>query len=388
MRKIDPNLLLEFIKASPTPFHATASIAVELEQAGYQQLNEADSWALEAAGKYWVSRNDSSIIAFQLPTGPVIEKGLTMIGAHTDSPCLKLKPLPEKISENYFQTGVEVYGGALLNPWFDRDLSIAGRVTYSDNKKSIKNALIDLQEAIATIPSLAIHLDREANKSRSVNAQLHLPPVWFQTDGKNINFRDLLKRLLKKKKLVNDIGQILDFELYYYDTQSPAIIGLNNEFIASARLDNLLSCYVGLQAIKTTPKSKAALLVCTDHEEIGSSSACGANGPFLENVLKRIGQSEENTQRLIHNSKLISVDNAHAVHPNYTDKHDPQHKPLINQGQSSKLTPNNVMQLTAKPQVGSGISAKTITSLCNPLPCVVTWGVAQPSARLLQLESA
>ncbi len=340
MRKIDPNQLLNFIKASPTPFHATASITEQLQQAGYHQLNEADSWTLQTAGKYWVSRNDSSIIAFQLPAGSVIEKGLTMIGAHTDSPCLKLKPLPEKTSEDYFQTGIEVYGGALLNPWFDRDLSLAGRVTYSDNKKNIKSTLIDLQDVIATIPSLAIHLDREANKSRTVNAQLHLPPVWFQTKGKEFDFRDLLKRLLNRKKLVDDIGQILDFELYYYDTQSPAVIGLNNEFIASARLDNLLSCFVGLQAVKTTPKSKGALLVCTDHEEIGSSSACGANGPFLDSVLKRIGQTEENTQRLIHNSKLISVDNAHGIHPNYTDKHDPQHKPLINQGPVIKVNAN------------------------------------------------
>lgn len=340
MRKIDPNHLIEFIKTSPTPFHATTTIAQQLTDAGFTKLDEADSWQLESAKKYWVSRNDSSIIAFQLPTGSVVENGLTMIGAHTDSPSLKLKPKPEKSSEDYFQTGVEVYGGALLNPWFDRDLSIAGRLTYSDNKKNIKSALIDLQEAIASIPSLAIHLDREANKSRTVNAQLHLPPIWFQTKGKDFDFRELLKRLLKKRKLVTDIGQILDFELYYYDTQMPAIIGLNNEFIASARLDNLLSCFVGLQAITSTPKSKGALLVCTDHEEIGSSSACGANGPFLESVLKRIGQSEENTQRMIYNSKLISVDNAHGIHPNYADKHDPQHKPLINQGPVIKVNAN------------------------------------------------
>lgn len=340
MRKINPNDLLEFIQASPTPFHATASIAQQLDDAGFSRLDEADSWNLKAGSKYWVTRNDSSIIAFQLPTGSVIEKGLTMIGAHTDSPCLKLKPLPEKTTEDYFQTGIEVYGGALLNPWFDRDLSIAGRITYSDNKKNIKNTLIDLRQAIATIPSLAIHLDREANKQRTVNAQLHLPPIWFQAKGKIIDFRDLFKRLLKKKKLVTDIAQILDFELYYYDTQSPAIIGLNNEFIASARLDNLLSCFVGLQALKTTVKTKGSLLVCTDHEEVGSNSASGANGPFLENILKRIGQSEENTQRLIHNSKLISVDNAHAIHPNHVDKHDPQHKPIINQGPVIKVNAN------------------------------------------------
>ncbi len=340
MSKLNPAELLDFLDASPTPFHATKVMTGALTQAGYSKLNESETWALKPGKKYWVSRNDSSLIAFQLPAGEVISKGLTLIGAHTDSPCLKLKPLPEKCCEEYFQTGVEVYGGALLNPWFDRDLSLAGRVSFADTKHNLKSGLINLKQPIAVIPSLAIHLDREANNQRSINAQLHLPPVWFQHPKKRIDFRDLLRNLIRKGKLLRGVSQILDFDLYYYDTQNAAIIGLQHEFIASARLDNLLSCFVGLKSLLNAPRAKGALLVCTDHEEIGSQSACGANGPFLDNVLRRIGQSEENTQRLIHHSTLISVDNAHGVHPNYADKHDPQHKPQLNQGPVIKVNAN------------------------------------------------
>lgn len=340
MSKFNPAELLDFLNASPTPFHATQVMVDSLTQAGFSRLDESKSWSLKPGNKYWVSRNNSSLIAFQLPAGAVIEKGLTMIGAHTDSPCLKLKPLPEKVSENYFQTGVEVYGGALLNPWFDRDLSLAGRISYTDTKNNLKSALIDIKQPIAVIPSLAIHLDREANKQRCVNAQLHLPPVWFQQAKKRTDFRDLLKTLIKKQKLLSGVSQILDYDLYYYDTQAAAFTGLNHEFVASARLDNLLSCFVGLKSLLNTAKSKGALLVCTDHEEIGSQSACGANGPFLQNVLRRIGQGEENSQRLTHHSILISVDNAHGVHPNYADKHDPQHKPHLNQGPVIKVNAN------------------------------------------------
>ena len=340
MNKFNPVDILDFLNASPTPFHATASLIDSLTQADFSRLDESESWSLKPGGRYWVSRNDSSIIAFQLPSGKVVEKGLTLIGAHTDSPCLKLKPLPEKNSERYFQTGVEVYGGALLNPWFDRDLSLAGRVSYKDTNDNLKSGLINLKQPIAVIPSLAIHLDREANKQRSINAQLHLPPIWFQQGTKQTDFRSLLKTLIKKQKLLTGVSQILDFELYYYDTQPAAITGLNHEFLASARLDNLLSCFVGLKSLINAPKNKGALLICTDHEEIGSQSACGANGPFLSNVLQRIGQTQENTQRLIHHSTLISVDNAHGIHPNYADKHDPQHKPQLNNGPVIKVNAN------------------------------------------------
>lgn len=340
MSKPNPKELLNFLDASPTPFHATRSMIELLSQAGYSKLDESDTWTLKPGNRYYVSRNDSSLIAFQLPTGSVIEKGLTLIGAHTDSPCLKLKPLPGKVSEDYFQTGVEVYGGALLNPWFDRDLSIAGRVSYTDKQNNLKNALINIRQPIAVIPSLAIHLDPEANKQRSINAQLQLPPIWFQQKKKQSDFRELLKKLVKKQKQLNDLARILDFDLYYYDTQPAALTGLNREFIASARLDNLLSCFVGLKSLLSASKSSGALLVCTDHEEIGSQSACGANGPFLNNVLRRIGRDEESTQRLIHHSRLISVDNAHAVHPNFADKHDPQHKPALNHGPVIKVNAN------------------------------------------------
>lgn len=340
MSQINTEDLLEFLKNSPTPFHATANLAEELQQAGYILLDEALPWSLKSGEKYMVTRSQTSIIAFQLPARKPIETGLTMIGAHTDSPCLKLKPLPQQSSEDYYQTGVEVYGGVLMNPWFDRDLSLAGRVTYADKGNQVKSILVDLKRAVAVIPSLAIHLDREVNKQKSVNAQLHLPPIWFQHKNEPVEFRELLKKLIRKNRWASDVDKVLDFDLHYYDTQPPAVIGFNDEFIASARLDNLLSCYIGLKAILSAPKNAGTLLVCNDHEEVGSQSACGADGPFLDNVLRRIARTEEDTQRLIHNSRMISVDNAHSVHPNYADKHDPHHKPLINNGPVIKINAN------------------------------------------------
>ena len=171
------NGLIDFISISPTPFHAVRNMADLLEQHGFRRLDEKDQWSVsEGKGeRYYVTRNDSSIIAFQL-NEPLNENGMRMIGAHTDSPCLKVKPNPEIVNNHYLQLGVEVYGGALLNPWFDRDLSLAGRVSYLDEEGKIDHQLIDLKKAIAVIPILAIHMDRESNENRQINIQKHLPP--------------------------------------------------------------------------------------------------------------------------------------------------------------------------------------------------------------------
>ena len=168
--------LLEFLQASPTPFHATATLARALGAAGFEALDERQPWRLRAGGRYYVTRNDSSLIAFTLPEeAALISGGLRILGAHTDSPALKIKPQPERVQNGYFQLGVEVYGGALLNPWFDRDLSIAGRVSYLDGDGRLQQALVDFARPLAVIPSLAIHLDREANNQRAINPQQHLP---------------------------------------------------------------------------------------------------------------------------------------------------------------------------------------------------------------------
>lgn len=327
--------LLQFLAQSPTPFHATHQMSLALDLAGFTKLEEGDCWDLEPHVGYYITRNQSSIIAWRQPES--FDNGIRMVGAHTDSPCLRVKPIPELFRKGYYQLGVEVYGGALLNPWFDRDLSIAGRVSYRRTDGQLASVLVDFVDPIATIPSLAIHLDREANTGRTVNAQQHLPVLLGQSDDQQ-DFRALLKQqVLSQDDRVDDV---LDYELSFYDVQAPAFIGLNREFLASARLDNLLSCYVGLQSLLSSGAGEAQVLVCTDHEEVGSASACGAQGPMLTQWLERLITDNETRYRMITQSMMISVDNAHGIHPNYLDKHDENHGPILNAGPVIKVNAN------------------------------------------------
>ncbi len=331
--------LLDFLQGSVTPFHAVQAMVHSLELAGFTQLKEADHWAPQAGGRYFTLRNGSSIIAWTMPVAePLEETGFRMVGAHTDSPCLKVKPNPEILKKGYFQLGVEVYGGVLLNPWFDRDLSLAGRVNYTNWDGTLTSALLDFEKPVAYIPSLAIHLDREANSSRSINAQTYLPPILGQAEQKP-DFRQLLAQQLTRQG-ISDVDEVLDYELCFYDTQPPAMVGLHDEFIASARLDNLLSCYIGLQALLHADSDQGALLVCNDHEEVGSMSAEGAQGPMLKNMLERLLPYPEKRHRALARSMMISADNAHGVHPNFTQKHDENHGPLLNAGAVIKLNAN------------------------------------------------
>jgi len=336
--------LLSFIQASPTPFHAVEQMAAILDENCFQRLNESEAWGLEAqTGKFYVTRNDSSIIAFTLGSDPV-EHGFRMVGAHTDSPCLKVKPNPEITKNCYFQLGVEVYGGVLLNTWFDRDLSLAGRVNYVTPDGAVGSTLVDFEQAIATIPSLAIHLDPKANEERTVDKQKHMPPVLMKMpDGNGDHkpeFRDVLLHLLTRQQPELKIEKVLDYELSFYDVQAPAVIGLHQDFVASARLDNLLSCYTEIMALLKADEKQNCLLVCNDHEEVGSTSAAGAQGPFLKSVLERLCSSSENFTRSMDQSMMISVDNAHGIHPNYADKHDDNHGPIMNQGPVIKTNAN------------------------------------------------
>jgi len=334
---INPGLL-DFIQSSPTPFHAVAAMRRTLLAAGFSLLDETDAWTVRPGGRYLVTRNDSSLIAFCLGETPPEQRGFRMVGAHTDSPCLRVKPIPERRANGYLQLAVEVYGGALLNPWFDRDLSLAGRLSYRDGNGRLANVLIDFKRPIAVIPSLAIHLDREANKQRSINPQQHLPPIVTQigedSDG---TFERLLLDQVSREHPALELDRILDHELSLYDTQPPALIGVEEEFIAAARLDNLLSCYVGLRALVDAVSAQNRLLVCTDHEEVGSLSACGADGPFLRSVLERICAGGEALSRTLQHSWLVSADNAHGVHPNYSDRYDDNHGPILNRGPVVKV---------------------------------------------------
>lgn len=330
--------LLRFLNASPTPWHAVDTMKKRLDAAGFQALDEREDWSLAARQGYYVIRNGSSIIAFRTGSRDVATSGVRMVGAHTDSPCLKVKPNPELRRKGFFQVGVEVYGGVLLNPWFDRDLSLAGRVTVLDEDGQVRDTLVDFRKPIAFIPSLAIHLDREANSNRTVNAQTDLPPVLMQVpESDTTRFVDLLSSQIKSESGLA-VRKVLGYELSFYDAREASFVGLRDEFIASARLDNLLSCYIGLQSLLHTSGDEAALLVCNDHEEVGSMSAEGAQGPFLTSVLDRWAGAGKG--KAIARSMMVSADNAHGIHPNYMDKHDENHGPILNRGPVIKVNHN------------------------------------------------
>ena len=354
MNQDDFNLqLAQFLADATTPFHAVAQMVSQLKSAGYSRLTDDEQWNIEPGGRYFLTRNDSSIVAFVIGSDSPAARGMRMVGAHTDSPCLMVKPSPEIHAQGLFQLGVQVYGGALLNPWFDRDLSLAGRVSFLDGEGQLRVALVDFRDPIATIPSLAIHLDREANKNREVNPQTAIVPVLCQVDGNDtMDFRALLRQRLLQEHPEESVGKILDYELSFYDTQTPALIGLQREFIASARLDNLLSCFTALQGLLQSDGKVSGLLICNDHEEVGSVSTSGANGPLLTSVLNRLAGDSAGYAMLAERSMMISADNAHAIHPNFADRHDENHGPQLNHGPVIKV---NASQRYATSSETSGL---------------------------------
>lgn len=334
--------LCDFLRQSPTPWHAAANMAMRLEQAGFQRLEEQANWQLIPGKRYYVTRNDSAIIAFQLPESELA--ALRMIGAHTDSPGLHLKPNATQFSAGWLQLGVQVYGGVLLAPWFDRDLGLAGRVHVRHADGRLESVLLNVDRAIAMVPSLAIHLDRDVNSGRPINPQTQMAPVLMQSDTATL--AELVAQWLEEQHGLRAV-EVVDFELGFYDVQPPSLVGVKQELVASARLDNLLSCFIGLEALLACDGSQGALLVANDHEEVGSASACGAQGSFLADVLRRINAQvggrgsekggEESLIQLIQSSLMISCDNAHALHPNFRDKHDDRHGPAINGGPVIKV---------------------------------------------------
>ncbi len=321
--------LLAFLNASPTPFHATANLARMFEDAGFTPLDERSPWALEAGQAYYSTRTDASIVAFRLGKD-LPERGLRLVGAHTDSPCLKVKPCPDLSRQGYSLLGVETYGGVLLNPWFDRDLSIAGRVSGVDAEGQLQARLINFDRAIATIPSLAIHLNRTANENKTVNPQQEMNALLDME--RDQNFRDLLLEQVAEEHADAPLAEVLDFNLCFYDMQAPALTGLNRAFLSSARLDNLLSCFLGAQALIHSDTTETAVLLCNDHEEVGSRSDAGAQGTLLNDCLARLVPDSAARHQTLRHSMMLSVDNAHGVHPNYSDKHDGNHGPKLNAG--------------------------------------------------------
>jgi len=356
--------LFDFLNASPTPFHATENLLKMFTEAGFKRLDEGQAWKLKK-GKYCLSRNDSSFIAFNIGEDKPEQNGFRMVGAHTDSPCLKVKPNADVVVQDYLKLGVEVYGGALLNPWFDRDLSLAGRVSCEDKKGHLYSVLVNFERAIASIPSLAIHLDREANKKRSINSQTDILPVLLQLEkNEKIGFNKILLEQIKRQYPEIKAVAVIDYEMSFYDTQQAGLLGLRDDFIAAARLDNLLSCFIAAKALLASDFKQSSLIACYDHEEVGSASTSGAQGNFLRSVLQRICTSSENLLRCTDQSLLISADNAHGIHPNYADKHDKNHGPILNQGPVIKINAN---QRYASNSITSAIFQKIADALDIPV---------------------
>lgn len=363
--------LIAYVDRSPTPYHAVRESIRRLEKEKFTALSERDEWMLSPGDRRYVSRNGSTLIAFQVGSRAPARGGFRMVGAHTDSPNLKLKPRSSFSKHGYRQLGVEVYGGVLLSTWLDRDLSIAGRVAVRTGR-GFEMRLVDLERPIARIPNLAIHLNRDVNRDGlKLNAQTHMPPiVCLQGEtsngrSKNGDETDVLRSILSRHLEVPP-EKIVDHDLSLYDTQKGALAGLEEEFIQSARLDNLASCHAAIDALVATlddVPDGTRLIALYDHEEVGSKSAQGAAGPFLETVIARIVEAHAKKEpqsyaRAIATSFHISADMAHAVHPNYGEKHEPQHMPLIGRGPVIKA---NAGQSYAT----DGESAAAFIDLCH-----------------------
>lgn len=333
--------LFSFLKASPTPFHGAENIGYYLQQQGFTQLHENKQWNLLPENSYYVIRENSAIIGFTLGSTEDLAQGFRIIAAHTDSPSLQIKPKPDIRSGSYQQLGVEVYGGCLLAPWFDRDLSLAGRICCRVKESGLKVFLIDFKTPLVTIPSVAIHLNRDANTNANINKQNHLPPVLsLSVDGKFTDFTNYLLSHALKEYPDSQIEEILSHDIFCYENQGPLLTGAEQELISSPRLDNLLSCHAAMMAITHCDRSKNSLIFCANHEENGSLSTTGAQGSFISTVFERIIPNPDIRHISLHNSFLVSADNAHATHPNYLDTMDKSHEIHLNMGPVVKINSN------------------------------------------------
>lgn len=327
-----------FLSSATSPYHATFHIAKLLQKAGYKQITERKIPEATANQSLFQIRNDGAIIAFFISKN--IKNGFRIIGSHTDSPCLKIKPKPFISNNKYLQLGVEVYGGALLNPWFDRELSISGRVTVLTRSNEIKSVLVDFKKAVGYIPSLAIHLDRNANKEKKINPQKDIIPLVGLGSQSPRYFSELLVSEIERDYPDIQCEKILDNDLFFYDNHFPSFVGFNNEYISSGRLDNLLSCFVSAQAMVNCGNDNNLMLIFNNHEEVGSTSSSGAQGNFAHSVIERLLPNNQDKYTCMDNSFFLSIDNAHASHPNFSEKHDAQHQIHLNYGPVLKINAN------------------------------------------------
>ena len=358
--------LINFIDESPSCFHAVENIAGYYRKNGFIELSEKDEWSLECGNDYFVKRNDSSLIAFRLPESTEMISGYHIAAAHCDSPTFKIKENPERRSEHYIMLNVEKYGGMIYSTWFDRALSIAGRIAVENCKTGeIETRLVNIDRDLLVIPNLAIHMSRDTNKGMDIQPQTDLQPLYSLTDEKEN--KSLLELIAEDTKL--ESTEILGHDLFLYNRDKGRILGADNEFILSPRLDDLQCAFVLSRShAETRPRKNISICAFFDNEEVGSGSNQGADSTFLYDVLLRICEgldvSESKNKTWIASGFLISADNAHAVHPNHPEKADPTNRPYINGGPVLKF--NSAQKYTT-----DCVTAARFRRLCKKagVPC-------------------
>lgn len=371
--------VLADIEASPSPYHAVARASVLLHAAGFTKVNHHATLPTTTGG-YYLARG-GALVAWVTPSRSEAA-GFCVVGAHTDSPNLRIRTNADVSSAGWAQVGVETYGGLLLNSWLDRDLGLAGRVTVRTADGPVERLVRD-GRPVLRIPQLAIHLDREiGDKGLKLNAQDHLTPLWATGESGD---GDVLEYIAGLAEVTTD--DLLAWELMAFDTQPPAIVGRDDDLVASARIDNQLSCFAGIHALVATASgspSRVPVLALYDHEEIGSTSSTGAAGGFLAGVLERISASL-GIDRVGHleglsGSIVVSADGAHATHPNYADRHEPNHHIAVNGGVVIKRNANQRYATDAESEgfirsvcADAGVPVQTYIHR-NDLPCGSTIG--------------
>lgn len=331
--------LLAFVAAGVSPFHAVAEMVRRLEGAGFSGLDEREAWELAPGDRRYVVRDGGSIAAFVVGQSEPAAVGFRLVGAHTDSPTYKVRPQPNALRAGQRVVGVETYGGPLAHTWLDRDLTLAGRLAVRGDDGGITTTLVHLPGAWLRIPSLAIHLFREIREEGlRLNPQQHMVPLWAPASGP-----ELIPAIAEHAGIA--ASSILGWDLVLADTQPAALGGADDGYVFAPRLDNLASCHAGVTAIADVGEvAHTAVFVANDHEEVGSGSAEGAAGPFLEDVLARIvtlcGGDRQGVARAAARSRLVSADMAHAVHPNYADRHELDHQPRLGGGPVIKHNAN------------------------------------------------
>lgn len=335
--------LLDFIDASPTMFHAAASCIKRLEEAEFKYLCPASPWQLKKGGKYYTTINDSAVIAFCINSDDIEKEGFKIIGTHGDVPGFRIKPNSQMQTENYIKLNTEGYGGAILSTWFDRPLSVAGRVALkSDDLLHPTTKLVDVNKPILIIPSLAIHMNREVNNGIKLNKQKDTLPV-LAYSNEPVSPQMLMDLLAETLKVSTD--EILDADLYLYPYEKSMCVGIKEEFISAPRLDDLSMTYSGLEAIlHNTSQKGISMFVCYDNEEIGSHTKQGADSPYLirtmERILLALHKNREALFMALEQSFMLSADVAHLAHPNYMEKSDPTNPVLPGKGPAIKVNSN------------------------------------------------